>query len=94
MFELIHRRRDQRRISPSLIRLQCGHAGVIDELHAAADKRHDAARAARDVNEIEIQALLVEKPRFLGDPDRRHRTGDGAVAGVDFLRRRGLEGSR
>ncbi len=67
MFKLFQRRRDQRRVGATLVGFQGRHAGVIDELHAAADERHDAARSAGNVNQIQIDAVFLVQPRFFGN---------------------------
>ena len=61
---------------------------MINELYAAADQRHNAARTAGNINQVQIQAVFFEQTRLLGNPNRQHRTGDRAVAGIDLLQGR------
>lgn len=62
MFGLVQWRSDQRRVGAALIRFQCRHAGVVHELNAATQQRHDAPRPARDVEQIQVQSLLLKSP--------------------------------
>ena len=56
-----------------------GHRGARagDDLQLAGEERHERLRRAFDIDDIDVEAVLLENAGVFGDPKNRRRAGVG-----------------
>ncbi len=62
-----------------------GGTGSSDDIDAAAKQSVDRSHTRGNVNEIAVEAVLLEKPEVLGDPQRRPRPGDRSIGDGEWI---------